>query len=720
MEHQVIKEADLFLVSNQWGDVEANQHGLGLYIHDTRFLSRLTLTIDGVKPVLLSSTLKEGCLLEVRLTNPDLRDEKGTLPQGALEIRRSLLVNGRSLFQLVSVTSYSSRPVPLTLELSLDADFCDIFTVRGLVCPQRGTILPPRREAAKIVLSYAGRDQVLRQTEVSFSSPPSAWRKETALFTTVLQPRRSWQLLTVITPRQGETEQVEPAPAKLKNSTSSSYAFSHYLKNVLSKRKAWQEACTAIETGNAAFNELIAHSQTDLRSLLTDLGEGPLAVAGVPWFAVPFGRDALISAWEVLSLNPEIARGTLLTLARYQGQKVDPTRDEEPGKIMHELRSGELANLRSIPFTPYYGSVDATPLFVVLLGEYFRWTGDLELVRRLFPAAHRAMEWIDQYGDVDGDGYVEYQCRSERGLANQGWKDSGDAIVNRNGELARPPIALVEVQSYVYGARLHFARLAQVLGEKELAGRMISAAAALREKFNRDFWLPEQGFFALALDGDKRPVEAITSNPGHCLLFGLVEDELVRPMIKKLLSSSLFSGWGIRTMSSQEVAYNPLSYHNGSVWPHDNALIGLGMQRYGFPAAVQRVALGLLEASCAFPHHRLPELFCGYSRTESRTPVEYPVACAPQAWAAGAPFLLLQALLGLHPDAPAQRLIVSPALPPWLGYVRLQGLRIGSARVDLYFARRGRRTAVELLKVEGGPLRLEVHPASARLSLVAA
>jgi glycogen debranching enzyme len=447
---------------------------------------------------------------------------------------------------------------------------------------------------------------------------------------------------------------------------------------------------------------VIGASVRDLHALLTPVRGGSLPAAGIPWFVAAFGRDSLLTAYECLLLNPAIARETLLVLADLQSHADEAWRDAEPGKILHELREGELARAGLVPHTPYYGTVDATPLFVMLAAAYYRWTADEETLRRLLPALDAALEWIDRYGDADGDGFVEYERRSAAGLKNHGWKDSEDAVVGADGTLAEGPIALVEVQGYVYLAKLRIADVYAAMGDGERAGRLREQAGRLRADFNEQFWNPEEGTFALALDGEKRQVASVTSNPGHCLYCQIVDEDKAAAVVERLMAPDMFSGWGIRTLSKGSPAYNPMSYHNGSIWPHDNAIIAAGFKRYGHGASALRVATAMFEIASHSRDFRLAELYCGFDRSGSSEIVSYPVACMPQAWAAAAPFMLFQALLGITADAPQRNLrVIQPAIPSWLGRAELHGLRVGDASVSLAFTHTEGATAFSLLEQEG-------------------
>ena len=457
------------------------------------------------------------------------------------------------------------------------------------------------------------------------------------------------------------------------------------------------------------FDRALAQNVADLKALKVHHFGQAVISAGIPWYTCPFGRDALITGFQALLATPEVAKHALQFLARLQGTKNDPERDEEPGKIPHEMRFGEMAAAGEVPHTPYYGSADATPLFLVLLSEYVQWTDDRATLAELMPAAERALQWLDRFGDRDGDGLLEYQRRSPKGLRNQGWKDSHDGVPFASGTPAEPPIALVEVQGYAVDARRRMARLYRALGRHDEAARLLAGARALVQRIDERYWIEAKGTFALALDAEKRQVDAVTSNPGHLLFSRACSEARAQKVAASLLSPAMWSGWGIRTLAKGQPAYNPLSYHNGTVWPHDNAMAAMGMAYYGMTRSAGRVLDGLWSAAQHFRHLRLPELFCGLDRGVGHFPVHYPVACSPQAWASGALFLLLRGCLGLFPDAPRRALqIASPALPEWLDHLTLSGLRIGSARATLHFTRSHSGTYVSVGEVEGGPLQVRI------------
>ena len=679
----VIREGDLFLLTDTIGNVPPNNpNGFGLYHADTRYLSVYDFSFADARPVMLLSTAELGFSEEQVLTNPTMLSDDGRiLPRGSLELRRQRMVDG-SLEETLHVTNYNVFPVSFDVVYRLGADFADIFEVRGSERRQRGELLPTRIENGHVVFSYKGLDGRDRQTTVTFSPEPAAVEGGQVTFHLTLSHRQSAtvRLLFAI---DGHLEAPrEPEP----------------FLSLMNQYRHWMENATRMPTDNEFFNAVLTRSLLDLRMLWHQDGDRCYLAAGTPWFDTIFGRDTAIASMQTLAFNPDIARQCLKTLARFQGTTFDDWRDEEPGKILHELREDEMTATGELPFSPYYGSIDSTPLFLLLAAEYYAWTADLELLRDLEPNLRAALQWVDTYGDPDHCGYLEYEKRSPTGLVNQGWKDSRDAVIYSDGTLAKPPIALVEVQGYVYAAKKKLAALFAALGDRPLASRLRQEAASLKHRFNRDFWLENENFFALALDADKHPADAITSNPGHALWAGIAQRRLAEPMVEVLMRNDMFSGWGIRTLSATSSRFNPLGYHLGTVWPHDNSLIAMGFKKYGFEEELNEVATALFDAARAMAYYRLPELFAGSARTTYSTPVPYPVACRPQAWAAGSFPLILQAILGLRPNAPAgELLIVRPRLPHWLETVQVRGLRVGKGEVDLSYRRRGRRTMVDVL-----------------------
>jgi glycogen debranching enzyme len=689
-----VKEGETFLYSDVAGDIDdRREHGYGLYHRDTRFLSHFRMRLSGREPVLLSSSAERAYMAYIDLTNPELfRDGEQGVPQQTLNVRRVRAISGR-LYERIRVKNYNAHAVSVTMSFSLAADFADIFEVRGLRRPARGHLDPPRTDTPRVQFSYQGADGVSRRTVVEFDPAPDRLEavgdRVEVDFLLALAPHQTRLISITVEPI---VDDVRVAPADFE-------AAVHRLRR---SYEDWERESTHVFTDNELFNQLVGRGLRDLRALYTMTDRGGILAAGIPWFVAVFGRDALIASHQLLSVNPDPARDALRLLAKYQGTKDDPWRDEEPGKILHEIRRGELAGAGVVPHSPYYGSVDSTPLFVFLWAQHFRWTGDLEVATELLPNVRAALEWIDRYGDRDGDGFVEYETRAPAGIMNQGWKDSRDAIVHPDGAPATGPIALVEVQGYVYMAKLRAADVFDALGDFRTAARLRDEADELRRRFNETFWMPEERYYALALDGDKRQVRTITSNPGHCLYADILHPEGAGHVARRLLQPDMFSGWGIRTMSKSEVAYNPMSYHNGSVWPHDNAMIVAGLKRYGFMKATNRVATAIFDAAIHADYMRLPELFCGFTRRTPNRPVDYPVACSPQAWAAGAPLLMLQAMLGISARAHVNALTVNkPHLPPWLNVVELRNLRVGSSSISMVFRREGEITGFSLFDRKG-------------------
>jgi glycogen debranching enzyme len=689
------KEGEMFLCADAEGNLDAeNVTGSGLYWRDTRYLSDFVLDVDGNAPLLLSTSADRAFASHVDLTNQDLVDEEGTVTavQGTVNIRRTRVIDGR-FYERIRVRNYNATAVELTLNLTFGTDFADVFEVRGLRRAKRGRLAQPKADKRAVAFAYAGLDGVFRQTRISFGLEPTEVEVRGG------QVVASWRLRLQPTQTEMIALEVEPRAA---SSSLPDKPFDVAMHELRRSYESWERSCTRVWTDNQLYNSLLARGLRDLRALLTPTRHGNLPAAGIPWFVAPFGRDSLLTCHQTLLLNPDLTRTTLEVLGAFQADEVDGWRDAQPGKILHELRQGELAGANEIPHTPYYGSIDSTPLWLLLFGTYYRWTGDLGFCRRLLPNVERALAWVDVYGDLDGDGFVEYQRSSPRGLANQGWKDSHDSVVHVDGKLAEGPIALSEVQAYVYLAKLRVADVFEALGDGGRAATLRAQAASLKAAFNERFWVEPEQYYAMALDGDKRPVASVTSNPAHGLYCTIIDPDRAAPLVRRLLAPDMFSGWGVRTLSKSTVAYNPMSYHNGSIWPHDNAIIGAGLKRYGFAKATNRLATAMFEMAVTVDDMRLPELFCGFTRRSPNRPVAYPVACSPQAWAAGAPFLLLQAMLGISADAAANVLNVNkPQLPGWLDSVELHDLRVGRSTISIVFQRHGETTGFSLLDKHG-------------------
>ena len=722
---QVLKQGNLFLLTDPFGDVHPDTRGLGLYEGDTRRLSCSILRINGQRPVLLQASAGGNYHGAIQLTNPrierNLEDKvrfEDPLATQKLGIGRHRLLAGDVLEERVQLVNYAAEAHELDIQLELAADAADIFEVRGWARAKRGRQLPVAVRPDRVTFRYDGLDGRRMDTFLAFSEPSATTEAvDPDVAGTVndgwIRLVWRWQLAS------GEARELRwltwtlerPAPAS--DATGDGEPDDDLfpapptvdVDAVTASYRAWNRSFAEIRTDNELFNLAIARSAGDLRLLVNDgprPGERYIA-AGVPWFTTLFGRDSIIASLQALVVRPQLAIETLETLAAFQATEEDPDRDMEPGKILHELRTGEMARAGETPHRPYYGTVDATPLWLILLGATFDWTGDTALVDKLWPNALRALEWIDRYGDRDGDGFVEYERRSRRGLLNQGWKDSADGIRDRHGNLATTPIALAEVQGYVYDAKRRTASLARMRGDEELAGRLDAQAEELRRRFEEAFWSEDQSFYAMALDGEKRRADAIASNAGQCLWTGIVSPERARRTAERLMAPDMFNGWGIRTYAAGQVGYNPIGYHTGTVWPHDVSLIAAGFKRYGFHDEANRLVGRVFEASQHFAEFRLPELFCGFDRDISPVPVPYPVACSPQAWAAGSVFLFLETMLGLRPHASTGELeLARPELPEWLTKVTVNNLRVGDADVDLLFHRWRGGTSAEVLRKSQG------------------
>ncbi|KUP04930.1 amylo-alpha-1,6-glucosidase [Bacillus coahuilensis p1.1.43] len=674
MDYRVIKDNDLFLLTEPNGNIILDHpYGLGLYTKDTRFLSQLSIDINGKDPVLLSSEADENFYTKILLTNQhDEQDGEIKLWRESVQIERSRFIHDGVLYETFTFTNYYPKPIEFTFNTHFDVDFADMFIVRGFQNGDIGERTGQHVSGQTLSFSYQGADDIKRSTLIEWDCiQQSATEQGTVSFGLQLENAETSTITFKIQPIIGEEQTKVAKPVAVA------------LSEIKKSAETWDRSTARVETDHKGFQRLVTRGLADLKVLLTDLGHGSLPVAGLPWFGVPFGRDSLIAALQLLPFNAEVAKGTLRTMANMQGTKKDAWRDEQPGKIMHEIRFGELANTGQIPFTPYYGTIDATPLFLILLVEYVSWTGDISLVKELQENIDAALIWIDSYGDQDGDLYVEYHQESSKGIANQGWKDSGDSIVHRNGDYAKTPIALSEVQGYVYQAKVGIASIYQYLHEDKKAATLLKEAEELKARYNEDFWMPDEGFYAIALDENKKQVGTITSNPGHTLWSGILPEERVKVVSDMLVSDKMFSGFGIRTMGEGEAAYNPMSYHDGSIWPHDNSMIVIGMSKSGQKEHALKVMEGLVKASQHFEYDRLPELFCGYS-DELGKAVKYPVACSPQAWAAGTPLVFVQSLLGLFPNAINKTITLNPSLLSGMNELKVENMQIGKGVLSLH------------------------------------
>jgi len=686
-----LKHDDTFIVLDSHGDIGASAGGPdGLFNADTRYLARLELVLDQVQPLLLGSNLRDdNSALTVDLTNPDVyRNGRIVLPKDMLHIVRTIFLWRGSAYQRIGVQNHSENPASFELTLLFDNDFADLFEVRGERRPRRGIGSSKVLGPADVVLEYTGLDGKSRSTALQFEPRPTRLAANAATYQLDLAPQQARSLFVVASCNKPTSPR--PVP---------------FFRGLLAHRREMRQStkgATSIETSNNIFNEVLCQSMADLNMLMTDTPQGRYPYAGIPWYSTTFGRDGIITALQMLWIDPRVARGVLKRLALYQAKAYDALADAEPGKILHEMRGGEMASLREVPFAQYYGSVDATPLFVLLAGLYVERTGDNETLAELWPSIEAALDWIGGPGDPDRDGFVEYKRASEQGLANQGWKDSYDAIFHADGRLAEGYIALAEVQGYVYAAKRLAARCAVRMGLPDRARQLEVQAQQLAENFEEAFWCDELGTYALALDGGKQPCRVRTSNAGQLLFTGIVRADRARMVAADLMRPHFFTGWGIRTVARGEARYNPMSYHDGSIWPHDNALIALGLARYGLKHSVEQVFGALFDAATYMDLRRLPELFCGFRREKGRGPTLYPVACAPQAWASATPFTLLEAALGLEFDAQRGEIrLRNPRLPTFLNEVILRELRLGPSSVDLRVRRHDDDVSLEVMGTRG-------------------
>jgi glycogen debranching enzyme len=676
---RTLKHDDLFGVFDKQGDCQSAMGAPdGLYYQDTRFLSGLGLRIGGMAPLLLGSVLlDDNGALVVDLANADFHDGDGKvwLQRDAIHASRVKFLCGTTCYERIRVRGFGRVGQTIPLDLAFAADFADLFEVRGDKRPRRGRLDVAVTDARTVRFAYRGLDDVLRTTTLHFDPAPDILTEHHARWEMDLDAAERFNVVVKTACAIDEGEAEPP------------HMLSAYRK-VRTARNARVHRRAGITSANELFNTVVDRAASDIDMLLTETEWGLYPYAGIPWYSTIFGRDGIITAMELLWASPEVAKGVLTTLAALQATDTDEAADAQPGKILHETRGGEMARLKEVPFRLYYGSVDATPLFVMLAGMYLKRSGDLATIRAIWPNVKAALAWIDGAGDPDGDGFVEYARMTEKGLANQGWKDSFDSIFHADGSTAEGPIALCEVQAYVFAAKQAAAEMAQALGEEhEGYGRQ---AERLRQQFEDRFWLDELGCYALALDGRKQPCRVLSSNAGHALFAGIASPERAARLAHLFTGKKFFSGWGVRTIAAGEARYNPMSYHNGSVWPHDNALIALGLARYGHRDAVLTIFQGLAEAALYDEFRRLPELFCGFSRRRKRGPTSYPFACSPQAWAAAAPFALVAAATGLEIDHDTGSVrLDNPALPALLDDLVLSDVDVAGARLDLHLTRAG-------------------------------
>ncbi|HEX9047047.1 MAG TPA: amylo-alpha-1,6-glucosidase [Verrucomicrobiae bacterium] len=684
---RVLKHADTFGIFDRHGDVRPlGFESHGVFHEGTRFLSQWKLRVNGTGPLLLSSNVKEdNDFLVVDLTNPALSpNHEDRVPHGTVHLVRTIFLWNGEFFERTSIANFARETVRFALELDFRADYADLFEIRGIGRQARGKLRPPEVSEDQVVYCYQGLDSVVRQTRFLFSQKPREISGNRAIFDIELQPKAQTTLDSHVTFSIGETP-------------SNGHSFNTVFQQVHTAYEDYQRGLPQITTSNPQFNDWLNRSRADLHLLLTETPQGVYPYAGIPWFSCIFGRDGIITALETLWLLPHIARGVLAYLASRQATESIPAQDADPGKILHEERKGEMVTLNEVPFGCYYGSIDSTPLWVILAGCYLERTGDVEFLRQLWPNVELALKWIDHYGDSDGDGFVEYSRRATGGLSNQGWKDADDSVFHSDGRIPEGPIALCEVQGYVYAAKLQAAKIAEALGRQDHAQELRHAANQLKMRFHEKFWCGDIQTYAIALDGRKQPCRIRSSNAGQCLFTGIAQPHAASLIYWNLLDETFFSGWGIRTIPTTEARYNPMSYHDGSIWPHDNALIAAGLARYGFREGALKVLNALFDASQFVELNRLPELYCGFHRRRGEGPTLYPVACNPQAWSSAAVFYLLQACLGLSVESAPERICFqSPQLPPSIAQMEIKNISAGTHSADLLLLRQDQGVTVNV------------------------
>ena len=676
---RTLKHDDLFAVFDSQGNFAGGALGPdGLFYKDTRFLSQFTLRLGGAEPLQLGSVLlDDNGAMVVDLTNADLRTDKGRvwLQRESVHMARVKFLKDNTSFERLRMRSYGPIGRTIAVDVDFDTDFADLFEVRGTRRLKRGTQSFRRVSDAEVEFRYVGLDDVTRRTLVTFDPPPGELGDRSARWDINLDAESEQSIVIRTSCLIGDEQPLTETIAE-------AFRSAHRERQELASQRA------SLESTNPQFDAVIARAWSDLDMLVTQTGHGPYPYAGVPWYSTIFGRDGIITAMLMLWCAPYFARGVLKTLASLQATEVDPASDAEPGKILHERRGGEMAALGEVPFRHYYGSVDATPLFVMLAAQYYERTADIETIKAIWPNILAALQWIDTYGDVDKDGFVEYARMTDKGLSNQGWKDSSDSIFHSDGRLAQGPIALCEVQGYVFAAKKGASVLAARIGDSDLSARLKAEADDLQIKFEAAFWVEKLGTYAIALDGDKRPCEVLASNAGHCLFAGIASPAHAASIATLFSGKQFNSGWGVRTIAVGEARYNPMSYHNGSIWPHDNGLIALGLARYGHKKEALEIFEGIFDSAIYDDLRRLPELFCGFERRRRQGPTSYPVACSPQAWAAATPFALVAAAIGCQVDPQSSSLKFDrPVLPGFLDDLTIRNIAVGDAMVDLRLSR---------------------------------
>ncbi|WP_443018999.1 MULTISPECIES: amylo-alpha-1,6-glucosidase [Sphingobium] len=692
---RTLKHGDSFAVFDHSGDAIAGPGSPeGLYHRDTRHLSHLYLTVNGSRPILLSSALRDdNAMLTCDLTNPDFAGDDGrvAVEHDLIHLRRTRFLWKGAVHERITIRNFDTELRAVRINIAFAADFADLFEIRGMTRLRKGEMKPPVVGDADVLLTYEGRDARRRETHLCFDPQPQVLTDSHAAFEVTVPPGERRTLYMRIA---CERQELLPTPF--------SRQFLKALRESMQSLKQARARGASVRSSNALFDEVTRRSVADISMLSTDTEHGPYPYAGIPWFSTVFGRDGIITALETLWMDPEISKGVLGYLAKHQATAFDAAADAEPGKILHEVRHGEMAELGEVPFRHYYGSIDSTPLFVMLAGAYLERTGDADFIATLLPHVEAALQWIDEHGDRDGDGFVEYGRLTDQGLQNQGWKDSHDSVFHADGSIAHGPIALAEVQAYVYGAWRAAEAIFSALGDSARSQHYEGRADRFRDLFDAAFFDAQLGTYVLALDGEKKPCRVRSSNAGHVLFTGLALEKRAESVVRTLMAPASFSGWGVRTIASTEARYNPMSYHNGSIWPHDNALIAAGFSRYGYRQEAAKIFEGLFAAATYVDLMRLPELFCGFPRRRAQGPTFYPVACTPQAWSAAAPLSLIQSSLGLGFDVATSEIsLQQPALPRFLQELRLYGLRVGDASVDIAFDRMDDKVVVKPLDRTG-------------------
>jgi glycogen debranching enzyme len=682
---RVLKHGDMFAVFDRFGDIETMGTGeRGIYFQDTRYVSRLVVRLGNLRPLLLSSTIKDdNMVLVIDAMNPDFHHNGTiTVPRGTQHVFRSKFLWKGVCYERILVHNYGTEEANLSLRLSFDSDFADIFEVRGIARSRRGRRLAAVDAPDRVTFTYDGLDDVVRKAVFWFNPAPTRLGTSEAMLEMRIPPNGSEEFTFTIFCEADCPPADPPMPGQ------SPPLYNQAIQEATESFVDLKRNLPRIFTSNEQFNEWIDRSLADLQMMRTETANGPYPYAGVPWFCTPFGRDGIITALQCMNFDSELARGVLSFLASTQAMSENAEQDAEPGKILHETRLGEMAALGEVPFRRYYGSIDATPLFIILADAYYQRTGDSAFAEEMWPHVARALEWMEKSGDIDHDGFIEYARRSRHGLVQQGWKDSHDSVFHRDGTLAKAPIALCEVQAYAYAAMIGAARLSEALGNSEPVQALTEKAELLRQNFEKAFWSEELSSYVLALDGNKAPCNVLTSNAGHCLFAGIASQEHAERVASTLFADQSFSGWGIRTVASGEARYNPMSYHNGSIWPHDNAVIAAGLARYGHKRAAAKILVALFDASLFFDLHRLPELFCGFHRRPGEAPTLYPVACSPQTWASGSILMLLESCLGLKIEGSQQRIVFTqPFLPEAIPQVIFRNLRVRNATISILATR---------------------------------